>query len=106
VAFGSADLDMLEGRTDLAVLWDLRVLPELRRTGIGTKLMDHAAIWSRRRECRQLKVETQNVNVPACRFYVRSGCLLGGVHRFAYASTREVAHEVMLLWYRDLLASR
>jgi GNAT superfamily N-acetyltransferase len=105
VAFRCADLDMLEGRTDLAILWDLRVLPELRRTGIGTQLINYAAQWARRRGCRQLKVETQNVNVPACRFYARSGCLLGGVHRFAYASTQEVAHEVMLLWYRDLLAS-
>jgi len=46
-----------------------------------------------------MNVETQNVNVPACRFYVSQGCYLGAIRRFAYA---ELPDEVQLLWYRDL----
>ena len=51
--------------------------------------------------------ETQNTNVPACRFYARQGCRLGATHRFAYAgsghgSDDPVAQEAMLLWYLDL----
>jgi hypothetical protein len=49
-----------------------------------------------------MKVETQNVNVPACRFYAAMGCTLGAVNLHAYAGHPKVGHEVMLLWYYDL----
>ena len=99
IAFETADLRMLEGRSDLAVLWDLRVAPEARRGGIGASLFAAAARWAEARGCRQLKVETQNINVPACRFYARQGCTLGAIHRFAYP---EQPSEVQLLWYKNL----
>ncbi len=102
VAHNTAGVNMLEGRSDLAVLWDIRVRPEARRRGIGTQLFQHAAGWARERGGRQLKVETQNVNVPACRFYARQGCKLGAIHRFGYAGHPRVGHEVMLLWYLAL----
>src|SRR4051812_6365801 len=35
VAFNTSDVYLLEGRSDLAVLWDLRVSPEERSAGIG-----------------------------------------------------------------------
>ena len=35
VAFGTPGLDMLEGASDLAVLWDIRVTPDHRGRGIG-----------------------------------------------------------------------
>src|SRR4030095_3717676 len=34
VAFGTPGLTLLEGRDDLAVLWDIRVLPESRSQGV------------------------------------------------------------------------
>ena len=68
IAFGTPDVEMLEGRDDLAVLWDLRVAPDARGRGVGTALFEAAAEWAATRGCRQFKVETQNVNVPACRF--------------------------------------
>ena len=48
-----------------------------------------------------LKVETQHVNVAACRFYGRRGCTLGAVHRDAYPSLPD---EIQLLWYKPLRA--
>lgn len=99
VAFNSPGLIMLEGRNDLAVLWDIRVRPEARRQGVGSALFRAAETWSRERGCRRLKIETQNVNLPACRFYLRHGCTLGGIHRFIYP---EFPNEVQLLWYKDL----
>ncbi len=93
---------LLEGRDDLAVLWDLRVRPDHRRQGVGTALFRAAADWSRERGCRHLKVETSNTNVPACRFYAAQGCVLGGVNRFAYLGQPEVAREAELLWYLEL----
>ncbi len=100
VAFDSTGVFMLEDRHDLSVLWDLRIRPSYR--GAGIPLFRYAAEWSRKRGCRQMKVETQNVNVPACFFYQRMGCQLGEIRRFGYAAVPEVAHEVMLNWYLDL----
>jgi GNAT superfamily N-acetyltransferase len=102
VAVGAADLHILRGRNDVAALWDLRVRPEVRRQGIGTRLFEQAVSWARDKGHSRLMVETQNVNVPACRFYVAMGCELGGIDRYAYSGHPEVGHEVMLLWYLDL----
>jgi ribosomal protein S18 acetylase RimI-like enzyme len=104
VAFDTSGVFMLEARRDLSVLWDIRVRPEYR--GVGIALFRYAAGWSRKRGCRQMKVETQNVNVPACRFYQRMGCKLGEIRRFEYAAVPAVAHEVMLNWYLDLQERR
>ncbi|WP_420129377.1 GNAT family N-acetyltransferase [Longimicrobium sp.] len=101
VAFDTPEVTMLEGRGDLAVLWDIRVAPEARGRGVGAALFRAAAAWAAAHGCGQLTVETQNVNLPACRFYARQGCVLGGIHRFAYPG---LPHEVQLLWYRDLQA--
>ena len=102
VATNTPEVRLLDGRRDLALLWDLRVSPEARGRGIGTALFRQAAEWSRARGCRQMKVETQNINVPACRFYAAQGCRLGALHRYAYAADPALAHETMLLWYLDL----
>ena len=65
-------------------------------------LFRHAADWTRCKGFRLLKIETQNINLPACRFYLKQGCRLGEINRYAYATDPEVAHEVMLVWYLDL----
>lgn len=99
VAFDTPGMEMLEGRRDLAVLWDLRVAPESRGHGVGAALFHAAEAWASARGCRRLKVETQNVNVAACRFYARQGCVLGSADRLAYAG---LPGEVRLLWYKEL----
>jgi GNAT superfamily N-acetyltransferase len=102
VAWNTEGLDMLEGRTDLACLWDIRVRPDRRGEGIGSELLRAAVEWARQKGCRQFKIETQNRNVPACRFYAKHGAQLGSIHRFGYSGCPAVAHEAMLLWYVDL----
>jgi GNAT superfamily N-acetyltransferase len=99
VAFNTAGINMLEGRKDLAVLWDIRVCPEARGRGVGSALFRAVEVWAAARGCSQLKIETQNINVPACRFYARQGCVLGAINRFAY---HELPDEVQLLWYKTL----
>ncbi|HYD53339.1 MAG TPA: GNAT family N-acetyltransferase [Gemmatimonadaceae bacterium] len=99
VAWNTPGVESLEGRSDLPVLWDLRVAPGHRGRGVGAALFRAAAAWSAERGARQLAVETQNVNVGACRFYARQGCVLGAVHRFAYPT---LPLEVQLRWYMDL----
>ena len=99
VAFRTPALSLLDGRSDLALLWDLRVALGVRRRGVGSALFAATEQWAAARGCRQLKVETQSINVPACRFYASRGCELGGVRRFAYPDLPE---ETQLLWYKDL----
>jgi streptothricin acetyltransferase len=100
------DIRMLEGRDDLAVLWDIRVAPEHKRRGIGRALFAASVQWCREQGMKMLKIETQNVNVDACRFYASQGAQLGAINRFAYAdatwSYPDVQDEVMLLWYYRL----
>jgi GNAT superfamily N-acetyltransferase len=100
-AFRTPEVYLLDAREDLVLLWDIRVQPERRRCGIGAALFAEVVRWSRERGCTRLKVETQNVNVPACRFYVRQGCKLAEIGRFHYAEP-QVADEVMLIWYLDI----
>lgn len=99
VAWNTEGVNMLEGRSDLAMVWDLRVEPDARGKGIGGSLFDAAETWARSRDCRLLKVETQNINVDACRFYASRGCQLGSIDRFAY---EELPDEIQMLWYRRL----
>lgn len=102
IAWQTPKVDLLEGRADLAVLWDLRVAVGMRGKGVGAALFRKAERWAGARRARYLKVETQNVNVPACRFYASRGCELGAVHRFAYPA---FPAEVQLFWYKRLAPS-
>jgi GNAT superfamily N-acetyltransferase len=99
IAYDTPGVHKLEGRKDVAALWDLRVHPDFRRNGIGSRLFEAAVAWAKRRGCRTLKVETQNINVPACRLYAKHGCVLGLINRHAY---QEFPNEVELVWYKDL----
>lgn len=96
IAFDTPDVDMLEGRRDLAALWDLRVAPEHRGSGIGSALFRAVEAWALARGCRELKIETQNTNVPACRFYAKQGCELRAKNPISDKETQ-------LLWYKRLL---
>jgi ribosomal protein S18 acetylase RimI-like enzyme len=99
VAWRTPKLRALEESDDLAVLWDLRVNCERRRQGIARQLVDQAASWAKQRQCRMIKVETQNNNVAACRFYAACRFRVCGIQPGAYP---EFPDEVMLLWSLDL----
>ena len=96
------NIRILHGLDDLAVVWDIRVHPDYRRQGIGTELIKAAAEWARNKGYTQLSLETQNTNLPACKFYIKQGFRLGGINRYAYYHHPAYAHEVMLEWYLDL----
>lgn len=81
------------------MLWDLRVSPANRGTGIGRALFVAAEEWARGRQCRRLLAETQNVNVFACRFYERQGCSLERINRVAYP---RLPDEIQLVWCKHL----
>ncbi|HSH90548.1 MAG TPA: GNAT family N-acetyltransferase [Ramlibacter sp.] len=100
-AFDTPGVDMLEGRNDLVVIWDLRVAGRVRRQGIGASLFRAVEDWGRSRGCREMKVETQNANVAACKLYAQQGCMLAEANFHAYP---DLPDEVQLLWRKTLPA--
>jgi hypothetical protein len=62
-------------------------------------LFNAALEWGRTRGCRTLKVETQNINLSACRLYTRMGCTLVAINRRSYP---DLPDETQLLWFKDL----
>jgi len=97
--FRASDLDMLAGRPDVALLWDIRVTPDARGLGIGSALLAHVEASAGAHGATCLEVETQDINVPACRFYARHRFVLRAVNRGGYA---ELPEETQLLWYKRL----
>ena len=96
---GVPGVDMLEDRADLALIWDLRVAPAFRGRGVGARLVEAAREWARSQACRELKVETQNINVGACQFYESQGFELRSVRCGAYP---DLPNELEMLWYRSV----
>jgi len=103
VVHDTPGIDLLRGRRDLAVLWDLRVAPAVRGQGVGRALWDAVEEWARRVGCVELDVETQTINVPACRFYQRQGCVLHSIDRAAYP---DLPGEVQMIWRKRLRSRR
>jgi ribosomal protein S18 acetylase RimI-like enzyme len=92
---GSNDVELVDGRFDLALLWDLRVAPDFRRLGVGVALLSHVVAAATQAGVTELRAETQQVNVPACRFYAERGFRLKIARRGAYPTLPE---EIQLLW--------
>jgi len=95
LAYNTDGVYKLKGRDDITVLWDLRVHPEFRRQGVGKRLFESAIQWTKSRNCKKFKIETQNINVDACKFYKNQGCLLEKINRTAY---KEFPDEIELIW--------
>ncbi len=100
LVYQTKEVKMLDNRDDLCVLWDIRVHPQYKKKGIGKALFRTCVEWAKSRECCQIKIESQNNNVPACQFYVQNGCELGEINEYAYYG--EYDDEVRLIWYKNL----
>jgi GNAT superfamily N-acetyltransferase len=103
IACRTPALRLLENRDDVALLLDLRVAPAYRRRGAGSALLSAACTWASANGYRVLKIETQNINTPACRFYASHACELTAVDPHAYAGLPE---EIQLIWTRTLVPER
>ena len=86
VAYDTPGVNMLEGRRELAVLWDIRVHPDVRRTGVGTSLLESAFGFARESGCSVLKIgiaEHEPRRVPFS--MPRTGSTSEGLRRGGYA---------------------
>lgn len=99
IAYNSPGVYMLEGRDDIAVIWDLRVDNEYRGKGIGSMIFNRCIEWAKRKECSRVKIETQKNNVNACKFYAKQGARLSNINRFVYSNH----NEVQLIWSLELV---
>jgi GNAT superfamily N-acetyltransferase len=99
IAWDTPEVLQLQGRRDVCALWDIRVLPSHRGRGVGTALFKAAADWGRARGAAGMRIETQSINVAACRFYAAQGCTLAAVDAHAYP---ELPDEIQLIWYFKL----
>ncbi len=74
-----------------------------RGKGIGKLLMNEAVRWTVETGLSIIRLETQNTNVPACRFYEKYGFRLGGYDRYLYdAIETQNKREIALFYYLNV----
>ena len=104
----TTEINMLAGRDNLAVLWDIRVNNAYQHKGVGQTLFDMAVNWSREQGLVQMKIECQSNNVPAIQFYHKQGAILSAVDEYSsyndYAdyNAPDFKHETNFMWFLDI----
>ena len=81
-----------------AFIDDLSISRQFRGKGIGTTLMDAAVNWSKENNLNGVSLETQDINLLACRFYMKYGFKLGGIDCLVYTA-EEYKKETALYFY-------
>lgn len=82
-----------------AIIRDIAVDPPCRRQGVGRRLIEQAVGWARVRGLPGVMLETQHINVPACRLYESCGFVLGGFDAYLYRGVMPGTREIALFWY-------
>ena len=70
-----------------------------RRLGVGRALMQRVVNWAKVRHLPGIMLETQDINVPACRFYENFGFRLHGFDTYLYKGLDPNTDEIALYWY-------
>ena len=96
---GGAAVIIDPAAADLATLYDIRIDAAFRRRGVGRALLTSVESETRARGVLRIQVETQDINVPACRFYACLGYQLAAIHDHAYP---DLPDEAQLLWQKQL----
>ena len=91
-------IELLRDGPTCGLLWDLRVAPEWRGVGVGAALLDAVERAAMRNVLRAVRVETQQINVAACRFYQRHGYRLERATAGVY---ERLPDEIQLLWRKE-----
>lgn len=81
-----------------ALIEDIAVAKEWRHKGVGTELLKAAFEWAKKKELIGAMLETQDVNVAACRFYAKNRFVIGAVDNRLY-SKFSTANEKAIFWY-------
>ena len=92
-------LSRVEGWNRFAIIWDIAVDPPFRRRGVGRGLIEQAVAWAQGRGLPGVMLETQSINVAACRLCKRCGFVLGGFNTCLYRGVMPGTREIALFWY-------
>lgn len=105
VYFAYAD-GHLAGQINITKHWnayawidDFAVDARFRRRGIGRAMMQKAVDWAKEKNLPGIMLETQDINVPACRFYEKFGFALRGFDTHLYKGLTPSTDEIALYWY-------
>ncbi|WP_083607106.1 MULTISPECIES: GNAT family N-acetyltransferase [Paenibacillus] len=74
--------------TKFANIDRLIVLENSRGQGIGTALLNKAKEWALQKGMKGFTLETQDVNLLACRFYLKAGFEIGAVDTLLYSNSK------------------
>ena len=101
--------DELAGQVRLLKWWngyayvdDLAVEPRFRKFGVGRALLERGIEWARTKGFYGVMLETQDINVLACRLYQKRGFEIGGFDRNVYKALNPSTDEIALYWYLKL----
>ena len=86
-----------------AYVEDIAVRRRERGHGVGTSLIASAVNWAQEQGLHGLMLETQDVNLLACRFYAKNGFFIGGIDTQLYRNFEEpYRSEIAVFWYRHI----
>ena len=102
VAGPTKGLDLLQGRNDACILWDIRVADNYKHMGVGQRMFDLGVKNAKSDGYKMMMIECQNNNVTACNFYKKQGALLDKMDMHAYDSEPGCEGEVQFIWYLKL----
>ncbi len=80
-----------------ALLDDFVVEPKFRKQGVGRALIQSCIAWAYEKGFPGVTLETQDINVPACRLYESCGFKLHGFDAYLYKAMN--LPEIALFWY-------
>ena len=83
-----------------AFIEGLYVAKIARGNGVGIALLERAVSWAKESKLKGLALETQDINVLACRFYAKHGFKIGGINTMLYKNfEKPLSDEIAIFWY-------
>lgn len=86
-----------------AVLTGIYVAPESRGKGVGRALIDSVINYAKTTPARCLWLETQNINYPAIRFYIKMGFRFCGFDKSLYNPVEVSSDETAFYFYKNII---
>lgn len=94
----TGQIRLRENWNGFAFIEEISVAKGSRNKGIGTALINTAVEWAKQNHLIGLMLETQDVNLLACRFYAKNNFNIGAVDSMLY-SKFPTRHEKAVFWY-------
>ncbi|MGK2741718.1 GNAT family N-acetyltransferase [Tepidicaulis sp. LMO-SS28] len=83
--------------------WEVLTLNSLTEgTGVGSLLLNHVLDQAKSKKAKRLWLVTTNDNIPAIRFYQRSGWNFCALHKDAVVQSRKLKPQIPLTGHEDI----